>query len=114
MSRTIGLPLILVTLVVGGYLFVQQSKSNGPSAPAVTQAEQQAGTFVAGTNFQAAAQVLQGYYAENGTYAGATLEPGSGVALMRADATSFCLQAGAGTGVQHESGPNGTPQPGPC
>jgi hypothetical protein len=112
MSRTLGLPLLLVSLVVGGYLFMAQSKSTGPSSAVVTQAESQAESFTAGTNFQAADQVLQAWYAENGTYAGATMAPGSGVALVRADASSYCLQTVAGTAVEHETGPGGQPQPG--
>ena len=114
MSRTLGLPLLLVSLVVGGYLFVAQSKSTGPTSAVVTQAETQAETFTAGTNFQAADQVLQAWYAENGTYAGATMAPGSEVTLVRADASSYCIQTVAGTAVEHETGPGGQPQPGSC
>jgi hypothetical protein len=115
MTRTLGLPLLLVTLLVGGYLFMQQSKTSGPSSAVVTQAETQAESFTAGTNFQADLPVLQAWYAANGTYAGAALPLGSGTALMRADATSYCLQTtGDATAVMHEPGPNGTVQPGPC
>ena len=114
MSRTLGLPLLLVSLAVGGYLFMAQSKSSGPTSAVVTQAESQASAFTAGTNFQGADQVMEGWYAENGTYAGATLPPGSGVDLVRADATSYCLQTVAGSTVEHEVGPGGQPQPGSC
>ena len=114
MTRTLGLPLLLVTLLVGGYLFTQQSKTSGPSAAAVTQAETQAAAFAAATNFQGTAAVLQAWYAANGTYAGAALPPGSGVTLIRADATSYCLQTGDVAALMHETGPNGTVQPGPC
>jgi hypothetical protein len=115
MGRTLGLPLLLVTLLIGGYLFMQQSKTSGPSAPAITQAETQAQAFVAGTNFQGTDAVLQAWFAANGTYAGATAPPGAGVALVRADASSYCLQTlGDATSVMHETGPNGTAQPGPC
>jgi hypothetical protein len=114
MRRTLGLPLVLVSLAIGGYLFVANSKSDGPTAPAITQAESQADAATAGTNFTAADQVLQGAYLNNGTYAGATLPPGSGVTLVRADATSYCLQAVVGTAVEHENGPGGQAAPGPC
>ena len=114
MGRTLGLPLLLLTLVVGGYLFVQQSKTEGPAAPAVTQAEAQASAAVAATNFQGADQQLQAWYAANGTYAGATLAPGTGVTLARADATSYCLEAGTGTALEHQTGPGGAVQPGSC
>jgi hypothetical protein len=115
MTRTLGLPLMLVTLLIGGYLFTQQAKTSGPSAPAVTQAETQAQTAVAAANFQAMTSVLQAWYAANGTYAGASLPLGSGAAVVRADATSYCLQTtGDATAVLHEAGPNGTVQPGAC
>jgi hypothetical protein len=112
MTRSLGLPLLLVSLIIGAYLFATQSKSEGPTSPAITQAEAQAN--VAGTNFQGAAASLQTWFAENQTFAGATLAPGSAVVLVRADTTSYCLQSNAGTIVEHENGPGGTAQPGPC
>ena len=115
MTRTLGLTLLIVPLLVGAYLFVQQSKTTGPGAPAVTQAETQASGVVAASNFEGVASVLQAWFASNGTYAGATLPPGSGVALISADATSYCLETvGSATATMHENGPNGTAQPGPC
>jgi hypothetical protein len=115
MGRTIGLPLMLVSLVVGGYLFTQQAKTSGPTSTVAAQAETQAQAFTAATNFQGIVQVLQASYAANGTYAGAELPAGSGVALVRGDTTSYCLQTTTDpTAVMHETGPNGTVQPGPC
>ncbi len=115
MTRTLGLPLLLVTLLVGGYLFTKQMGSAGPTAPAVTQAESQAQVAAAATNFQAVDTVLQAAYASAGTYAGATLPLGSGVVLVRGDATSYCLQTAPDvTPVEHEAGPGGQVQSGPC
>ena len=114
MSRSLGMPLLLVSLVVAAFLFATQMRSNGPTAPAVTRMETQAIQAAAGTNFAAAGQVLQAYFAQSGTYAGAALDPSYQVTLARADSTSYCLQAGIGTGMQHETGPAGTVQPGPC
>ena len=54
------------------------------------------------------------FQAENGTYVGATLPPSYGVALVRADAASYCLQAGVGGSVQHFVGPGGPAGAGPC
>jgi hypothetical protein len=107
---TVGLPMLLVALALGGYLYAKDAKTNGPTSPAVTQAVAQAQSSVAATNFSGAATALQAFFVQNGTYAGATLPPGSGVLLVRADATSYCLQSGA----EHETGPGGTAQPGPC
>jgi hypothetical protein len=115
MTRAFGLTALLVSLLIGGYLFLQQSKTAGPGSPAATQAETQAQAAVAATNFQGMASVLQGWYASNGTYVGATLPPGSGVTLVHADAASYCLETiGSATATMHETGPNGTPQPGAC
>jgi hypothetical protein len=114
MGRSVGLPLMLVSLVVGAILFAQQMRSQGPTSPAVTQAETQAIQATAATNFAGADEMLRAHYAENGTYAGATIDGSFGVTLVRADASSYCLQGGAADAVEHESGPNGSPQPGPC
>jgi hypothetical protein len=114
MARVFGLPLILVALVVGGFLVVRQLQTNGPTSPAVTQIVTQAESSVAGANFASAAPALQAWYTENGTYAGATLPPGTGVTLVRADATGYCLQADVGGAQEHEVGPQGQPQAGPC
>ena len=114
MTRSLGLPLLLVTVSIAGFLFVRQTATSGPTSAAVTQAETQAVVAVAGTNFQAGDAAMQAALATNGTYAGAELPAGSGLALVRADATSYCLQTIAGEAVEHEVGPNGTAQPGPC
>ncbi|MGE5274378.1 MAG: hypothetical protein ACM3QU_11565 [Verrucomicrobiota bacterium] len=116
MTRSLGLVLVLVlaALAVGAYLLTVQSRKESPGANGVAQVESQAASSAAGTSFQAAAQVLQGWYASNGTYAGATLPPGSGLVVARADASGYCLQATVGTAVEHELGPGGAPQPGAC
>jgi hypothetical protein len=109
-TRLLGLPALLVALAVGGYLMTKQMQTNGPTSPPVQQAITQAQGAVAATNFSGADTAMQAFFAQSGTYAGATLPPGSGVVLVRSDATSYCLQAGA----EHENGPGGQPQPGPC
>src|SRR5262245_7784974 len=114
MTRLIGLVAVLSALAVGAYLFAVQSQQEGPTAEGATQVEAQAASAAAGTNFQGAAQALQGWYAANGTYTGATLPPGSGVVLVRADAGGYCLQTPPGSALEHELGPGGSPQPGPC
>lgn len=110
MSRAFGLPALLVVLCIGGYLAAKNMQSNGPTSPSVQQAITQANVNVAATNFQGAGTAMQAFYAQNGTYAGATLPPGSGVVLVRSDASSYCLQAG----TEYENGPGGQPQPGAC
>jgi hypothetical protein len=110
MLRVLGIPALLVAVVVGVYLSAQSMRSNGPSSPSGQQAITQAQSEVAATNFSQADAAMGAFYAQSGTYAGATLPPGTGVLLVRADATSYCLQAGN----EHEVGPGGQPQPGAC
>ena len=114
MGRTLGLPLMLVSLAIGGFLFVQQTRTEGPTSQVVTQAEAQASAAVAATAFQAAGQEMQAWYAANGTYAGAALSPGAGATVVRADASSYCLQAGADAAIMHVVGLGGRPEPGAC
>jgi|SRR5689334_16407555 len=115
MTRLLGLPALLIVLAVGGYLYAKDAKSNGPTSGAVSQAIAGADTAVAATNFRGADAAMQAFFAQNGTYAGATLPPGSGVFLVRSDASSYCLQAtGAGGAAEHENGPGGAALPGAC
>lgn len=109
MLRVLGIPALLVVVFVGVYLSMQDAKSSAPT-PGDQQAISQAQSVGAQADFGQVAPVLQAYFDQNQTYAGATLPPGSGVVLARADATSYCLQ----DGNEHELGPGGTPQPGPC
>ena len=102
--------MLILSLAIGGFLFVKQSQTAGPTSSVGTQAETQAAAAAAATDFAAAQPVLQAWYADNGTYAGVTLPPVYGMTVVRADATSYCLQ----TGTEHEAGPAGQPQPGPC
>jgi len=104
--------MLVFTLGIGGWLFAQQAKTNGPTSTVAQQAESQAVVAGAATSFQAAVPTLEAFYAENGTYAGASLPPSYGVSVARADATSYCLQSL--DGKAHEAGPNGSPAAGPC
>ena len=62
--------------------------------------------------FTAADVSLAAYRASSGTFVGAPSP--QGVTLVRADAASYCIQAAQGALVQHESGPGGSVQTGPC
>jgi hypothetical protein len=109
-TRLLGIPSLLVVLVIGGYLMSQQMRSSGPSTPPEQQIVTQAQSAVAATNFGQADSSMAAALAETGTYVGAVLPPGSGVTLVSATATSYCLQAGD----EHEDGPGGSVQPGAC
>ena len=114
MGRSLAFPLLLIALAVGGFLFVRQAQTDGPTSTVATQSETQAAPVARATDFAAAQPVLQAWFAEHGTYSGVSLPPVYGVAVERADAGSFCLQAGIGPGATHELGPGGQAQSGPC
>lgn len=110
MLRVLGIPALLVAVVVGVYLSAKSMQSNGPSSTSGQQAITQAQSEAAATDFSQAAAAMQAFYLQSGTYAGATLPPGTGVVLASANATSYCLQSGN----EHEVGPGGQAQAGPC
>jgi hypothetical protein len=112
--RTLSLVSMLCALAIGAYLFTTQMRENGPTSETARNAQADATAAASTANFQAAAPALQAWFAEHGTYAGATLPPVFGVQLVRADAGSYCLQSGSGETAQHVVGPGGNPAPGPC
>ena len=62
--------------------------------------------------FTGAAASLDAQRTATGSYAGAQLT--SDITLVRADGTSYCVQTQVGSLVEHEAGPGGSPQAGPC
>jgi len=112
--RGLGLVSLLIALVIGGYLFVKSAQTEGPTSAVATHAETQASAEVAAINFEGAVPALEDYQATHGTYAGASLPPVYGVTVVRADATSYCLQGGVGSAIEHVLGPGGSAAPGPC
>lgn len=110
MLRAVGIPTLLVTVFIGLYLVSQDAKSEGTTSTAGQQAITEAQSAAAGLDFNQVVPGLQAYFDENHTYAGASLPAGSDVVLVAANTTSYCLQSGS----EHEVGPGGTPQSGPC
>ena len=107
MARAFGTVLLLLTLVVIAWMMtVQQS---GSSRKQQTQAVDQAQAAASGIAFQQAETQLEQQHALNGTYAGTSLA-GFGVTLVRADASTYCIQ----NATTHLSGPGGTAAAGPC
>jgi len=70
------------------------------------------------SNLLAAGPAAQAYLAEHGSYEGLTLTAydasAGSIAVMRADAASYCLQTAVGTQVFSLRGPGGSVVPGPC
>jgi type II secretory pathway pseudopilin PulG len=114
MGRAFGLISIVVSLVIVGIMSALTMQHSGPTSATAKRAESEATAAVSAMNFTAAATQLELYHAENATYAGASVPPSFGVALVRADASSYCLQAGIGAAAQHFSGPGGAAAAGPC
>ena len=104
---------VLASLAVGAYLYAGSAKTESPASTQVQTVEQQAEAAASTADLQAAATELEAFRAANGTYEGASLTGGSGVTVVRADTSSYCIQT-AGAGAMHETGPSGSPQSGPC
>ena len=113
---------LLMAVVVAGVLWqtgvLGGGSSSATSPEAVARDEAQANAVAAQSNLLAAGPAAQAYFAEHGTYEGLTLTPydasATGISVVRADATSFCLQTAAGTQVFSLRGPGGGVVPGPC
>ena len=114
MGRAFGVISITVSLALVGILWALTMQHSGPTSSTAHKAENDASAAVSAINFTAAATQLEAFHAENATYAGASIPPSFGVTLARADAASYCLQAGVGGSVQHYTGPGGQPAAGPC
>jgi hypothetical protein len=114
MTRGFGLLLVVISLAVTGSLFAIQGKNQGPTSPAVAQAESQALATASSAIFSPVAQVLQVDYAQAGTYVGAELPAGSGVTVAQATGSSYCLEANVSGTLVHEAGPGGSPAVGRC
>jgi len=87
-----------------------------PGADETTQAAgesaQQMISTVSQAFFTSAETSLEAQRAATGSYAGTPVqEP---LTLVRADASSYCIQLDRPPLLQHVNGPNGTPEPGAC
>ncbi len=114
MSRGFGLVVVLSSMAIVAMLMALDMRANGPSSQRAQKVEAQAAGAVGSINFTQAATQLEAYRSEGGSYVGATLPASFGVTVARAEASSYCLQAGIGPAAQHEVGPGGTPAAGPC
>lgn len=105
MARGVPLLSLVIALLVGAFLWNGQTHGTSTPNRQVEQAQQTASAVT----FQQAESALEDFRAVNGTYAGASLA-GFGVSLARADASSYCIQAGG----SHVAGPGGAVAPGAC
>jgi hypothetical protein len=110
-SRTfVTVGIIAAVLLVGWWRLLAPGAEHA-SDSAADGVEQILGTTTE-ASFTGAAATLAVQRSTTGSYVGARLAPR--MTLVRADATSYCVQTQAGTDVQHLAGPGGTPPAGPC
>jgi Tfp pilus assembly protein PilE len=106
-ARGFSVISLLAALLIGGWLLTAQQSS--PSRQQTTQAVAEAQQAAAGLAFQQAEAQLEQTHSLSGTYVRTSLA-GFGVTLVRADASTYCIQ----NATAHLSGPGGAPASGPC
>lgn len=111
--RMVGLLSLVAVLAIGGLTFKLGSPGGSGSGTAQTASGGSGLSAQVDQALFAAADVsLAAYRASSGTFAGAP--PPQGMTIARADETSYCIQALQAGAVEHEVGPGGRPEPGPC
>lgn len=113
-SRTLGFAGLLVAIAIGAYLFAFQAKQQTLAASKPASAAENAAAVLDPARFQQAVTRLEAYRLQSGTYAGLRLPASSGVVLVRADSSSYCLQTKSGAKLRHQVGPGGALLPGAC
>jgi hypothetical protein len=108
--RMFGLVSVLIVMAISAKsgMLPFGSSGSGSNASGRSPLQQQ----IDRATFVGAAATLDAYHAGTATYLGAPAVPG--VTVVRADTASYCIQAQAGTTVEHELGPGGTVLTGPC
>jgi hypothetical protein len=101
---------LVAALAIGGYLVTAHTGGHGKSSQA-SQPVAQAGEVAGEESLRQATLTLAAHHVEAGTYAGAVLD---GVTLVRATATTYCMQAGAGPTAAHQTDTDTESVPGPC
>jgi hypothetical protein len=116
MTRGLGLVSLLVSLAIVGMVFSSQLRSGGSktSSPNQNAIVQQANAVGGDSMAAQAERELEAYRAEHGTFVGATVSEVSGVTVLRAEPTTFCLQIDWNGGVLFDAGPGGTPSAQRC
>jgi hypothetical protein len=102
--------VLIVAVAFGGWRLLapqadKVSDAAGQSADAVIDG-------VTRAYFTSAEASLQAQRSATGSYAGTRLQPP--LTLVRADASSYCIQLDRAPQVLHVTGPGGAPASGPC
>jgi hypothetical protein len=115
-TRGLGLVSLVVSLVISAMLFSSQltGGTSKQASPKNNPLIQQANAVAAQAAAMQAERELVAYQAEQGTFVGATVTDVSGVTLLHAEPTTFCLQIASSGGVLYDAGPGGTPSARRC
>jgi len=116
MTRGLGFVSLVFSLAISGILFSSQLNGGGSKAsgPEQNQIIQQANAVAASAAAMQAERQLAAYQAQTGTFVGATVTDVSGVTVLHAEPTTFCLRIVSNGGVLYDAGPGGTPSPHRC
>jgi hypothetical protein len=106
MVRAFTLVVLLSALLAGWWLLATTYRHMGPRA----DREPVTGPLA----LEKAADALEDWRAGAGSYAGADLHGFAGVALVRADASAYCIEVSYQGGRYHREGPNGASTVGAC
>lgn len=108
--RMFGIVSVLIAMAISAKtgMLPFGGSGSGSSASGRSPLQQQ----IDKATFTGAEATLDAYHAGTATYVGAPAV--SGVKVVRADAASYCIQAQAGTTIEHELGPGGALTTGPC
>jgi hypothetical protein len=112
--RALGVVSLVCSLVAGLYLAAAQMSSTGTAGPAGDKAKKDAAIVAATFAARQGEAALDLYRRTTGTYAGASLDGVSGVELLRADSTSYCLKMHVADYELYDQGPGGEVGPQPC
>jgi hypothetical protein len=104
---------LIALLAFGGFFLTAQTGRRATAGQAL-QAVGEAVQVARPPSFRQAVLALEKHRFESGTYAGTDLRGFGGVALARAGGATYCLQAGAGTNVHHQTDTDAASAPGPC
>jgi hypothetical protein len=106
----LSIGLAAAALVFGGWKTLLPAGGSGSKE--VTDAVSNVLDSVTSAQFTGARATLDAQRASTGSYEGAPVSPP--ITLVRADASSYCIEYAQGPVLQHLVGPGSTPQPGHC
>jgi hypothetical protein len=106
----LSIGLAIAAVAVGGWRLLLPTTQG--EADKVTDAAASVIDTITRAQFTGAQATLDAQRMATGSYAGAPIA--APMRLVRADATSYCLEYASGSIVRHLAGPGGVPQSGGC